>query len=83
MVWKDKDGLEKNIEKMGNEWNNLKEEMKPHWLRFCKRPYDWHSFVNLFVESRRISPYFTGHIDSILYPLLIGINAYFIIKAVI
>jgi hypothetical protein len=83
MAWEDKDGLEKNIEKMSNEWNKLKKEMKPHWLRFFKRPYDGHSFVNLFVESRRISPYFTGHIDSILYPVLVGINAYFIIKAII
>lgn len=80
MTWRDKDGLEKDLDKMGKEWIKLKAEMKPHWIRFFKKPYDGHSFVNLFVESRRISPYFTGHIDSFLYPILIALCIYLGIK---
>jgi hypothetical protein len=73
--WKDLDGVDKNIQKAKQEWEKLKNEMKPHWGRFFKRPFDTHSYVNLFVESRRISPYLIGHIDAILYPLLIILAA--------
>jgi hypothetical protein len=66
--WKDLDGLEKNLDKFKKEWAKLSLEMKPHWKRFFKNPLNLHSYVNLFVESRRISPYLIGHIDSILYP---------------
>ena len=69
----DKDGLEKNVEKYKEEWAKVSQEMKPHWKRFFKSPLDTHSYVNLFVEARRVSPYLTGHIDAILYPIMIGL----------
>lgn len=65
--WKDLDGVEKNIDKLKKEWAKLSAEMKPHWKRFFKSPFDTHSYVNLFVESRRLSPYLTGHIDAVTY----------------
>ena len=64
----DLDGIEKNLDKFKKEWAKLSLEMKPHWKRFFKNPLNSHSYVNLFVESRRISPYLIGHIDSVLYP---------------
>lgn len=64
----DLDGIEKNLDKFKKEWAKLSLEMKPHWKRFFKNPLNLHSYVNLFVESRRISPYLIGHIDSVLYP---------------
>lgn len=70
---KDLDGVEKNIHKFKLELAKLKEEMKPHLVRFFKSPLDGHSYVNLFVEARRCSPYLTGHIDAFLYPLLVAI----------
>jgi hypothetical protein len=69
----DLDGIEKNIDKFKKEWAKLKTEMKPHWGRFFKSPIDGHSYVNLFVEARRCSPYLIGHIDAVLYPLLIAL----------
>lgn len=60
-----------NTSKLKEEREILKAYMIPHWERFLKRPFDGHSYVNLFVESRRISPYLTGHVDAVLYPLLI------------
>ena len=68
---KDLDGIEKNIDKFKKEWVKFSVEMKPHLKRYFKNPLNLHSYVNLFVESRRISPYLTGHVDSILYPSLI------------
>lgn len=68
---KDLDGVEKNIDKFKKEWAKLSVEMKPHWKRYFKNPLNLHSYVNLFVEARRSSPYLTGHIDSVLYPALI------------
>lgn len=70
-AWRDKDGLEKNVEKFTSEWKKLKDAMKPEFVRFLKRPWDVHSYVNLLVESRRCSPYLIGHIDAVLYPILI------------
>lgn len=73
----DLDGAEKNWHKFKKEYAKLNTEMKPHWARFFKSPFDGHSFVNLFVEARRISPYLTGHIDAVLYPVLIAAVLYF------
>lgn len=73
----DLDGAEKNLDKFKKEWVKLSTEMKPHWQRFFKHPFDGHSYINLFVESRRISAYLLGHIDAILYPLLISLIIYF------
>ena len=71
--WRDLDGAERNIFKFKSEWAKLSEEMKPHWKRFFSSPFDGHSYINLFVEARRCSPYLTGHIDAFLYPLLVAI----------
>lgn len=68
--WKDLDGAARNIDKFKKEYAKLVKEMKPHWARFFKRPFDGHSYINLFVEARRTSPYLTGHIDAVLYPSL-------------
>lgn len=76
--WKDRDGLEKNIHKFGEEWRKVQGALKPNCIRFFKRPLDTHTYVNLFVEARRASPYLLGHIDAILYPILIGIIIYLI-----
>ncbi len=64
------DGFIKNLEKFSSEYKRLRTEMAPHWSRMWKDK-DSHSYVNLFVESRRSSPYLMGHIDAILYPILI------------
>lgn len=69
--WKDLDGAEKNLDKFKKEWAKLSVEMKPHWKRYFQNPFNLHSYVNLFVETRRSSPYLIGHIDCVLYPALI------------
>lgn len=71
--WRDLDGIEKNIDKMKKEWSKVKEVLVPEWKRFLKSPFDTHSYVNLFVEARRVSPYFTGHVDAMFYPCIIVI----------
>lgn len=65
--WRDKDGIEKNLDKLWKETIKVHHGMKPHWVRFFKRPWDTHTYVNLFVEARRLSPYLLGHIDAIFY----------------
>lgn len=63
-----------NWKKIKTEYRLLRKSMKPHVRRFVesfKNPRDiTHAYVNLFVESRRISPYLTGHIDGVLYPAI-------------
>ena len=56
---KDLDGVEKNIHKFKVEWAKLSTEMKPHWARFFKSPFDGHSYVNLFVEAIESGCYLT------------------------
>lgn len=73
--WRDLDGIEKNIDKLSKEWARTREHLKPEWQRFLKRPWDTHTYVNLFVEARRASPYFSGHVDAVLYPVLIILAA--------
>lgn len=68
---RDLDGIEKNIDKLKKEWVKTREHLKPEWQRFLKRPWDTHTYVNLFVEARRVSPYLTGHVDAVLYLALI------------
>ena len=75
-MWEDKDGAKRNIDKFKKEWDKVKDVMKPEWQRFFQHPFDGHSYINLFVESRRISPYLIGHIDAILYLILIGTIIY-------
>lgn len=69
--WRDLDGIEKNIDKLSKEWARTRENLKPEWQRFLNRPWDTHTYVNLFVEARRVSPYFSGHVDAVVYPVLI------------
>lgn len=68
---RDLDGVEKNIAKFKSEWIKTREHLGPEWQRFLKRPWDTHTYVNLLVEARRVSPYLSGHIDAVLYPVLI------------
>ena len=65
-----------NIEKLDEHTDLTNEGMKPHWKRWLKAPWDVHAYVNLFVESRRLSPYLMGHIDAVLYPILVGLIGY-------
>lgn len=69
------DGLERNIWKLRSEWRHVQQVMQPHCQRFFRRP-DSHAYVNLFVEARRASPYLFGHIDAVLYPVLMVALAY-------
>jgi hypothetical protein len=66
---KGKDGVQRNVLKLREEiafwWDATKEDR----LRWLKRPWDLHAYVNMYVESRRASPYLTGHVDAVLYPL--------------
>lgn len=68
------DKAKTNIRKMKVELQKLSVEMPVHIDRWVERPWDAHAFVNLFVEARRISPYLTGHVDAVLYPLLVVTN---------
>lgn len=68
---RDLDGIEKNLDKLRKEWIKTRDALLPEWRRFLKNPFDGHTYVNLFVEARRVSPYFSGHVDAMLYPLLI------------
>jgi hypothetical protein len=65
-----KDGFARNIAKIKSEWSESRAYMVPHWDRFLHKP-DTHAYVNLFVESRRHSPYLWGHVDALLYPIII------------
>jgi hypothetical protein len=67
-----KNGLAKNLEKLQIEWEDMRVLMRPHIARWKKAPWNMHSYVNLFVEARRISPYLVGHVDAVLYPILIS-----------
>lgn len=73
-----KDGLARNLGKLGSEYRILKEAMKPSWNRFRFKP-DTHSYTNLFVESCRASAYFMGHVYAVLLPVfIIAIPAFFV-----
>ena len=63
-------GFGRNLVKMREETRMLHRFMGPHLKRWLKKPWDSHAYVNLFVESRRLTPYLIGHIDAVLYPLL-------------
>ena len=66
-----KDGIVRNFYKLADELRYLSKEMPRHLIRWLKAPWDSHAYFNLFVESRRLSPYFVGHIDALLYPAAI------------
>ena len=79
--WKDLDGAEKNLDKFKKEWAKLVVEMEPHWKRFLQNPLNPHSYVNLFVEAARISPYLIGHLDSLLYPSTLVLVIYTLVTS--
>lgn len=60
----------RNFVKLGDEGILLMEGMKEHYAR-AREDKDSHGYVNLFVEARRISPYFIGHVDAVLYPIMV------------
>lgn len=66
MPYRGKDGLARDIAKLRVEYGLMADIMKPHWRRWRRRPWDTHAYVNLWVESRRASPYLTGHVDCCL-----------------
>lgn len=76
MVQLDKDGLARDWKKLRMEWALMQDIMKVHWKRWIRKPWDTHAYVNLFVESRRASPYLTGHVDAILYTFLVMYGVY-------
>jgi len=65
-----KDGIERNLGKLGAEYRILKDAMSPCWTRFMNHP-DTHSYTDLFVESCRASAYFMGHVYAVLFPVVI------------
>jgi len=66
-----KDGLARDWKKLKLEWALMQDVMRPHWARWRRKPLDTHAYVNLFVESRRASPYLTGHVDAWMYTFLL------------
>lgn len=68
--YKDLDGFEKNLSKFKNDWATLKPILQAGFTRLTNS-LDTHSYVDLFVESRRAAPYLMGHIDAVAYPLLL------------
>ncbi|RLA19355.1 MAG: hypothetical protein DRQ56_05565 [Gammaproteobacteria bacterium] len=73
-----KDGLARDLEKMKNEGGLLLDAMGPHWRRWISKPWDGHAYTNLFVEAQRVSPYFMGHIDAVLLPVLVASLAFIV-----
>ena len=66
-----KNGLRRDLGKLRYEWLILRRSIEPHTARWKKRPWDTHAYVNVLVESARLSPYLIGHIDAFVYPLFI------------
>ena len=66
--YKGKDGIQRNIGKLIDEYYLMQTAVKAHDKRW-KEDKDSHAWVNLFVERNRISPYFMGHIDAVVYPV--------------
>ena len=63
---KDKDGWEKNVQKLGDEYANVKDAIK--------HSGDSHDpLTNAAVEATRASPYLMGHVLVIGGVILIGI----------
>lgn len=67
----DLDGVAKNLDKFKREFNYLRQMMVPHVSRWIKQPWNSHAYVNLWVEALRASPYLTGHVLAVLFPLLV------------
>lgn len=66
--WKDEDGWRKNLAKFRSEWKLLRIGMSPQWTRLRQSP-DAHSYVNLYVEAFRLSPYLWGHLAAVAVPV--------------
>lgn len=58
--------------KYREEWAKLSSHMKEVIKKDWKQPERvFHNYVDLFVESARVSPYLMGHVYAILIPLLV------------
>ena len=71
------DGIRRNITKLKYEWTVVRPVLKSTFLDWIFEPWNLHHFVDMFVETRRASPYLMGHVDSILYT---GMLAWMIIS---
>ena len=69
--WYDLDGWARTKAKMKYEWGLVKPVFKLTFSDWVREPWNMHHFVDMFVETRRASPYFTGHIDAVAYPILV------------
>lgn len=61
------DGVMKNVQKMYLGWIAIRLRWGSH---STTRRFD-HAYVDRFVEAARASPYFVGHVDAVLYPVLL------------
>ena len=62
---------------MGVRWNRVMGEWSDfkHELKTGSRRGFWHDYVDWFVESARLMPYTRGHVDALLYPLMLVVFA--------
>ena len=62
-------GIKRNWIKAEMEWEWAWVKTKADRKRFYSRFWDGHSFINLFVENFRLSPWLWGHIIPIVWVL--------------
>ena len=60
LPYENKNGLRRDLSKLKYTGAIWFKAMKPHAIRFCKRPLP-HEYTNLWVEACRAEPYFFGH----------------------
>jgi len=63
----DFDGPMKNAQKLFIGWCAIRER----WALHSTRRGGSHAYVDRFVEAARASPYVVGHVDAVLYPVLL------------
>lgn len=68
--WEDLDGWRRNAAKFRSDWHLWQVGMAPHWKRL-RRDRDTHAYVNLYVESFRLTPYLWGHVAAVLLPIFL------------
>jgi len=75
MSYQDLNGHERNVAKLKEEWLVFRLVMKPYFKEWLKAPWNMHHYVDLFVESGRVSKkhpnYLMGHFWAIYFPLSI------------
>ena len=77
MNYQGKDGLRRNIGKLRDERYKVAAALKRTFREDMKtQPHRVvHNYVDLWVEAQRASPYYMGHLDAFLYPVLIILAA--------